>query len=345
MTNESKGKERLLGAKLLIVVALAFAAALVFRRSAGILAMTPIALVLFAVAAFIDIGAVARCAVFGVTVFLVNTVENDDTSATIMFTALCLLAVAVFGYAADAIKKKKKHGFAVFGAGAVVSLVLCLVFVGNPFTAIKAKTLFDDYTERNYPNNEDAALGVFEFSQIYYRYDTKAFVIDAVSSEYPTEGASLTVANEVVRDGFRDLMEEKISEPYVADMASVLRKAFPDDSFTVSFYGFASLPDEAILSAEAGALADNVYYEITVGGIQTADAMTESVEKYINAIDTSGTGYAKIVFKSGIGNWQKRCITVNPNHPVFNPEIKLTYVNTASSNEFNEYLERIISYN
>ncbi len=337
MTNENKSKDRLLGVWLLIVIALAFAAALLFRRSAGILAMTPIALLLCCASAFIPLGIALKAAIFGITVFSVNSIESGSSAATV-YAALCILACVVFGYGANAFKAKKKRGIPVICAGAVICILLNVFFVGNPFKALSAKQAFEEYAQANYPQNENAVLGEFEFSKIYYRYDTKAYVMDVVSSEYPTEGASFTLGNSVICDGFKSKMEQKIAEQYVASMAAAIRNAFPNGDFEVSFERFVALPEQAILSSESGELAENVCYEIYISGIQTREAMMKAVREYINAIDRSGVGYARLTFKSGIGNWQRRYVAIDPNHPLMHPSFELLYTNTATTSYFQEYL-------
>ena len=348
MTNkpkETKTKETassLYALKLFLVVALAFVAALTFRRSAGIVAMTPISLLMCATAAFIGISEFEKYAVFGITVFAVNTVENDDINVAIMFTALCLLATILFGITAKMIKRGKKYGYIVGVLCVLVCVGLNLIFVGNPFNAMNAKNKFTDYIEANYPQSENAYLGNFEFSEIYYRYDTKAYVIDAVSDKSPTESASLTLGNEVIRDGFKSLMEQKLSEPYVLDIKSILRENFPDDSFSVNFDGFASLPDEQVLVSATGELKNNLYYEIILGGVQTGEQMRERVREYVNVLDESGVGYAKLIFKSGIGNWQRRYVSIDPNHTSNRLKFEVGFVSKDTSNLFNRYLEKEI---
>ena len=328
--------------KLILTVVLAFGAALLFRRSAGILAMFPIAFILCGASALIDIQQVAKCAVFGITVFCINTIENDDVKISVIFTAICVIATAVFGYAASKIKKGKKYGYGMAAAGAVVCIVLSVTFVGNPFTAIDANEKINQYTETNYPNKENAALGNFEFSNIYYNYQIGSYAVDAVSSEYPTEGGTVSIGGDIIRDGFKSVMFDKISEPYVSLMASTLRESFPEERFTVEFDGFVSSPGEAILSAPEGALESNARYEIFIGGIQTGDDMIKQANRFVDALDRSGINYSTITFKSGIGIWFERCVTVDKYHPPYGFKAELDYYSTVNTNQFSEYIQKVI---
>ena len=340
MTNEKKSDDRLLSLRLFAVTLLAFAAALLFRRSAGLIAMTPISLLLCAVAAFIPMRIYVRCALFGITVFAVNSIESGRDVA-IIFSALCILACALFGYAASKIKAKKGLGISLLCVFAILCTLLNVYFIGNPIKAYSAMADFDEYTERVYPENEHAVLGSFDISPIYYQWETKAYTLDIVSSKYPTEGASLTLGGKVINDGFKSRMEQNVAEQYVSALSAVLREALPNEEFEVSFDRFIAKPGQAILSAERGALAENVCYEIYIRGIQTGDDMKKYVKLYTDAIDRSGIGYARLTFKSGIGTWQQRYVSIDPNHPVYHPEIKLNYINTASSNYFFEYLLKL----
>ena len=344
MTNESKANDRYFTLKLLATVILAFVTALCFRRSAGILAMTPVMIILCAASVFIDISNTVKCVVFAFSVFMINTIEAKDIKVTIMFSALCLLAVAVFNIAFLLIKKKKKYGYVIAVLGLFLCVFLNLRFIGNPFTALDAKDRINEYTNATYPNNENAALGEFEFTNIYYRYDTKAYVTDAKSSHYPVDIASITVGDSLLQDGFKGLMEEKISEPYVLEITDVLREAFPNASFSVKADGFSAMPDRVILSSASGELNGNMHYEITLGGVQTSEAMLKTAYKFINAIDRSGVGYAKITFKSGIGNFQRRSITVDPNHLPYHAKTELLYVPLGTTNRFNEYIFETIIF-
>lgn len=346
MTSETKEKNTkassLSAVKLLIVVALAFVAAITFRRSAGIIAMTPIALVMCIIAAFIGVAIWQKAVIFGITAFSVNTIENNDIKITLIFTTLCLLAILLFSLVAKTVKKGKKYGYIVGVVGLVLCIGLNVFFVGNPFKAMKANDQINDYTNEKYPQSENAYLGNFEFSKIYYRYDTKAYVVDAVSDKFPTDRASITSGNEVIRDGFETVMEDKLSEPYILEIKEILRKYFPNDSFGVTFDGFASLPDETILASSEGELKNNLFYEINLGGVQTGEQMKERVADYVNALDESGVGYAKLTFKSGIGNWIVRSAVVTPNHIQTQLDFDVRFVSKATSNEFNRYLEKTI---
>lgn len=345
-TKGKKNNETLKYAVNLVLTAiLAFLCALCFRRSAGIIAMTPLSLLLCAASVFLKLELMYKCVLFGVTVFIFNTTETADTSVAIMFTALCLLAVLAFNLGFKAQKKSKARGISIITAGALLSFALGIIFVGNPITAIGAKNKITEYTNTIYPESENAALGDFEFSSIYYRYQTGAYTVDASSSAYPTETASITLGDDVIADGFQRLMERKICEPYILEITSVLREAFPDDGFIVTFDRFVNRRGEAILSSAPDALWNNICCEITISGIQSGEAMKQRCEEYLKVIDRHCKGYASLTFKSGIGFWQRRSVTVDKNHPLGMVDIELDYVNSGTTNFFNKYIKEAIIEN
>lgn len=328
--------------KLFIVVLLAFLAAIAFRRSAGILAMTPISLVCCLIAAFIGVGTTMKCTVFGLTAFVVNTLENDDINVTIIFTTLCLLAVLAFSICARVIKKGKKYGYVMLVLGVALCITLNIYFVGNPIKAFSAQEKITEYTNTKYVTADNAYLGSFEYSNIYYRHDTKAYYVDAKSDKFPTESGAIASNGDNLTDGFLPIMEEKLAEPYLLEIKALFREKYPDDSFSVNFDGFALLPDENPYSASKGELYKNLKYEIVLGGIQTAEEMRERITDYVNLLDESNFDYAHLTFKCGIGIWQRRYVTVDPNHTENDLGIVIKYVNRYVSNEFNRYLDKII---
>ncbi|MBQ3229552.1 MAG: hypothetical protein IJB49_00895 [Clostridia bacterium] len=341
--NESK--DRFFSLKLLLTVVLAFAAAFVFRRSVGVISMTGLAFLLCGAAAFIKISPLLKTAVFALSVFALNTIEQSDIKVTLIYSALCLLACVAFEYAASKICLGKKLGYAVAAIGLAACILLSFMFVGNPIKAFKAQRVFNEYIEAVYPETEDAALGSFKFTKVYYNYTTKAYTSDGVSSRYPTEPASLSLSGDIIKDSFAPIMEAKIAEPYSLEMTMLLRKSFPDDSFGVEYDSIASMPGATLFSAAEGELSNDMNYIITLGGIQGAKEMLERTEEYLNVIDRSGIGYGRIIFRSGIGNWYRRSITIEGDHFIGHPVFKLDKVRIGCSTELNTFVFETLRIN
>ena len=328
--------------KLTVATAIAFLAALLLRRSMGAVAMLPISLILCFASAVIDISAITKAVIFGVMTFTLNSIENKNTEVAVIFSALCILAVLLAHYSFYKIKSSKKIGIPIASASGILCIALSVIFVGNPFSAWAAEDIITRYTDSNYPNNENAALGTFEFTEIYYDYRVDAYCVDASSNKFPTEPSPISVNGDEVYDSFYHLMEDKISSVYVSDMSAVLREKLPDASFRVEFDGFVSLPDQAILSSESGALYGNARYDIFIGGIQTAKDMKTAVAEMVNAIDSAGIGYDRLTFKSGIGLWMRRSVTVSPNHLKGHLTLKVDYAPVINTNDFSEYVRKAI---
>lgn len=327
-------------ANLVIVVILAFLAGLCFRPSVGILAMTPLVFVFCGISAFINIDAKIKYICFGITVFWLNTVEQTDKTSVIIYTALCILACIAFEYSANFIKKNKTSGIAIFTASVLVCISLSLVFVGNPLLALDAKDEIDGYAASIYPENDDY-FGDFEFSDIYYNFRTKTYVKDAKSSKFPTEGATLSYKEGVVRDGFLSSVEIKAAEPFVLEITDALRHSFPDDSFKVDFERFTFLPEQNLFSAGDDGLYGNIDFEITLYGIQSVPEFFDRVDRYYEAVSMSGINYSSIVFRTGTsannGIWFSRSVTLDNNFRKEFSKYDFELIPSGTSKIFNKY--------
>ncbi len=327
--------------KITVVALLAFFAGLTFRQSVGIIAMTPVFLVFCGIGAFVNAKTSVKLVCFGVTVFWLNTVENKNMKTVLIFTALCLLACAIFEIGARFIKKQSKLGTPIFCTGAITCAALSFLLVGNPFTALTARDTINGYADGIYPKNEDEFFGRFEFSNIKYDFETETYSIEAKSTKFPTEGAPISYTNGNVRDGFIGIAKQKASEPYVLEFTDILRKSFPSDGFSVEFERFTFLPNENLFSAGGDKLYGNVDFEITLNGIQSVPEFFERAERYYEVISESGINYSSVTFKTGTsarnGIWFSRSVTLDPNYSPEFAEFKFRLVPTGTSEFFNEY--------
>ncbi len=336
-------KAELKGAlKLLLTVILAFAAALTFRRSVGILAMIPVAYVICIGAAFIDLRPAVKNTVFAVMTFIMNTVEQKDLTVTFVYTALCLLACILSNACVAEYKKNKLRASLLSSASLGLCIALSIGLIGNPISAISADKELNEYTDKKYPANENGALGNFEFSDIYYDFRTGAYNIEAVSDRFPTEGGTITANDGSVRDSFEAIMEEKICEPYVLEITSILRDSFPDDNFSVRYDEIARKDGEAPLSKGEGELHGSISFEIYLGGIQSATQMRTRVEKYLRSLDRSGIEYSRVIFKSGTGQWIRRSVTIDGNRRENDFDFEIDYVPAGAPNSFNRFVSQTL---
>ncbi len=347
MIDVRKKRKQVLKAKLspvayaLALMVAAFVAALLFRRSAGVLAMFPIGIIICGAAAFLPVDEKTKTVVFGVTAFVLNTVETKDMRATAIFTAILTLGCFAFSMGVKYILKKKKAGYALFIGTAVVCVALSLAFVGNPIAAIGAQQDIDAYTNEKYHAEDNAALGSFEFSSIYYNFADGTYSVEAVSDKFPAEGGIISAKNGQVTDLFEPVMMDKITEPYEIELIKILRASFPNDKITVSCDGIALLPNEELFGFAEGELYGDLTFEIILSGVQTATGMTEQVSLYMDAIDFSGFDYNKIIFKGGISPWVTRSVTVDKNYKEGNIYL-ITHAMAGTSNLFDRYINRLL---
>ncbi len=309
--SKTQFKEKYFTFHLLLTVVAAFLAALVFRRSAGIIAMTPAVYVICFAAAFIELKFSLKATIFVLSVFSINSIEQSDMLVSALYSALCLLACCVFEYSVRRMKRNKKQGIIFSSASGIVCIVLSLIFVGNPITAFVANEKMQDHIDSTYPKSKSEFLGAFEFSDIYYDFSTKAYTIDASATKFPTEGGTITTNKNHITDRFFSRMEEKLAEPSVLEIKAFLRTCFPNDNFDVKQDRIVAISSSDVLNIESQGLRSHIVYEITLGGVQSFDAMQEKVRNYMNFIEGANIEYAQIVFKSGKGEWYRRTITID----------------------------------
>ena len=329
--------------KLFAVISLAFFNALLFRRSAGILAMIPFNLLFCTASAFIKLGRGRKCLIFAFMTAILNSIEQPDMKLTLTYSALCLLVCWCINTAFSAFSESKRKSILTASLGSLIFVILSVVFVGNPVKAIMVNGDIKDYIESNYNSDFNSFLGEFEFSSIYYNPQTNSYSVSAKSSKFPTETATITSRGGQVTDKFKSLMENKVTESYIAEITTILRSARPKDNFAVSAINIAELPDESFLSAKEKSLYGDISYEITLGGIQTFGSMKLRVEKYMDIISDSGFEYANITFKGGSGAWYRRTVTINRNHLDGFDNYSFQRVDSGTLYRHDSYVSKLIS--
>lgn len=343
--------------RLLITVLLATAAAFVFRRSSGLLAMLPICTLICLAAAFVNVGGFIRCLAFGSIVFIFNTVEQDGILGTLVFTLLCLFAVAVFGAGVSLLRRKKTApGICVIAAGLAASVLLNIFFVGDPVKAIGAEKRIDGYISEKYPEShvlgflrEDSGMEDDElktvFSRIYYDRASGAYAKDAVCRCFPTEKRAISVTANgtgAVSDGFCAMLSDVVSEAYRSAYADLMMSAFPGSSYSVESDGIYGFPTRSMLEGGSSPVTECMSFRINVGGVQTAREFTAAVKKIASAIDRSGLRYHRLTFTSGIGSWQRRCAVKTCAEPSGSAYIPVsTLVPVGTNARFNAFLKLI----
>ena len=333
-TKEKPSLEYIL--KLTATVVLAFLTALFFRRSAGVLATFPIAFALCGLAAFVKLDIKLKLTIFGIMVFSLNTAETEDLKVTLTFVALCLLACTLFQWAVKLIRQRKKIAIPFFSASAVICIVLSAIFIGNPISAIKANKLLTNYTEEKYLSSQQGE-SEYNFSEIYYNFNTKAFEIRAESNKFPTEPALISTKNDLVYDSFESVVQQQLSTPYILEITRVLREQFPEDNFSVSLDEIQMQNQKEVVSAADGELYGKIAFEIYIGGVQTTNDMRSKVAQYASFLDHANVDYARITFKSGINPWVRQSVTITKNRPLGDYDFTITRVPAFSSNRFNRF--------
>ena len=329
--------------KLSAVILLAFLAGLLFRRSAGLLAMFPIWMIFCGISAFIAVHRKIKLTIFGAMVFTLNTVESDDLRVTLTFVALCLLACLLFELSAKLIKQKKKSGYYAIAAAVVLPVLLSGIFIGNPISGIKSNKAFKNYVADKYLSSEYGSPEEFSFTEIYYNAKTRAFEFQATASEFPTEVGLISVKGDSISDKFQPIVQAHLSEPYIAEITAILREKFPDEAFTVSAEDLYPHNQKEVISANPKELYGSIVFEINLSGVQTEGDMERKVRQYTAVIDNAGIDYGRIIYTGGINPWVRKTATVTKQRPMGDHIFALSRVPVFTSSRFNRFAESDIT--
>ncbi len=307
-------KEQYFSLKLFITVLLAFCAAILFRPSAGILAMTPLPLIIVFFASFVKIGLGYRVFCFGVTVFAFNSTQHGNVYLAGICAALTAGACILFHFGIKAFEKKHTWGLLTFGFSAFLCTVLCFFVMGNPFSALKAKDIVDSYTSITYPAEVNGTPTQYEISPIRYDASGKFYFVDIRNLKSPTDQSTLAVCGTYLCDNFAPILEFNLMEPSRMELTDILRSAFPDENFKISQTGIGGFPKNCAVQEGTTALKERMSFEIHLGGVQLTSEFEEKAKKFLDRIDESGFVYSRITFTAGNSFWYRLACDVESSH-------------------------------
>lgn len=340
LSAEKSGSDRFFTLRLLIVMAAAFAAAMVLRPSSGIFAMLPISVILCLISSLIKLSIGIKLISFGVLVFAMNSIEHGDFLVSVIYAAICVLACVLFELAVRFFRKSRLRGYIAFALSAVICVTASFLLVGDPFRAYDAREKILAYTEKCYPEMHDGSRTEYDVSEIRYDLRTKSYSVDVVNSDFPTDRAAVSLSGEYIYDGFADLMEFNLMNARMLELTSTLRDAFPDDSFEVTQLEIARFPSGSIAEGDLGR---RMSFEIHIGGIQLTSEFSERAKKYASVIDTSGLTYSEITFTAGSGYWYRWEATVDYDHFIYRAPINVQLGFIGRHDTLREYKELVIA--
>ena len=294
MKEQQKNKTLFASLSLPLLAILACIAALNLRSGAGIWVSLPLYPVCVAAACFLKVKIWQRVALFPLFTAVVCLGESDSPQEVLpymgmSFLCLCLVTAGIY------LIRKKQWKKGLLGGGLIaLYLAASLLTLGNPFTALSKGTLLNDYISLHYGEGS-------HFTQV--RYDTSSgnYTVTAYNKKYPTETAEIFLQNDRVVDHYKVLVEQQITREQGQKITELLRKAFPQDTFSVTgvqVNGF--MKDGEKYDSELTKISpDQMHFYVEIGAESSVENYREAAAWYRKVLDASDLDYASVTFLGG----------------------------------------------
>ncbi len=272
---------------------LGFIGAACIVPSAGVLSALPILPLCGMLAGLLSPKRSVKTALFAVCGMLISAGYGADVPMVVIYGVICGFTAFLCDFGISLFKKEKVRFWAVFPLGAAVALQL--VFGGNLITYFNAVNVSGSYIEENYKDSENEEIGKLE-----YDFLTRTWQREIVSKSYGDARGYLTVCDKAVFDGYAKKTEYLLMNDQRAHVAGILRKAFPDGSFTVVSERINGYPDGTITyPADVTNKKDDMVFSVYLGALTDSEGFLKTCAEYRKALKNAGIDTNKIVFKGG----------------------------------------------
>ena len=276
-----------------ICALLGFIGAACIVPSAGVLTALPILPLCGICAGLLFPKRGVKTAFFAVCGMLISAGYAAEVPNIIIYGVICGATVFLCDCGISIIKKEKVRFCAVFPLGAAVALQL--VFGGNLVTYFNAVNVSDNYIENTYEDSENEIIGKLE-----YDFLTRTWQREIVSKSYAEAHGMLTVCDKVVFDGYAKKTEYLLMDEERAKVAGILRKAFPDGSFTVVSERINCYPNGATITYPDNTdRSEDMVFSVYLGALTDPEGFLKTCCEYRKALKNAGIDTDKIIFRGG----------------------------------------------
>lgn len=257
----------------------------------GVLTALPILPVCAVAAGFLDLHPAAKTLFFAFCGGILGAGYSGDMIDIIIYAVICGVCALLGNAAANLFRKETKRFWAVLPLAATVAIQLA--FGGNVISYISAKQVSDNYVNQNY-DGKDEVIGKLE-----YHYLTRTWRREVSSRPIPSAMGELVVCDEVVQDNYVNNVERLLMSEKRAQIANVLRKAFPDGSFKVEAKKIYGYPDGDVLIEDYTDYADRMVFVVYLGALTDSEGFLKTASAYREALMAADIETGKIVFRGG----------------------------------------------
>lgn len=276
-----------------ICALLGFIGAACIVPSAGMLTALPILPLCGILAGLLAPKRSIKTAFFAVCGMLISAGYAADVPNILIYGVICGATAFLCDYGISLIKKEKVRFWAVFPLGAAVALQL--VFGGNLVAYFNAADISESYIENHYKDSENEEIGKLE-----YDFLTRTWQREIASKSYGDAKGLLTVCDKVVFDGYAKKTEYLLMAEQRARIAGILRKAFPDGSFTVVSERINGYPDGTVTyPADMSDRNEDMIFSVYLGALTNPEGFLKTCSEYRKALKNAGIDTDKIIFRGG----------------------------------------------
>ncbi len=275
----------------LLCAALGFIGSVCIIPFSGVMTALPILPICAVAAGFLDLHPAAKTLFFAFCGGILGAGYSGDIFDIIVYAAVCGVSGLLGNVTVNMFRDETRRFWAVLPLAAVAAIQL--VFGGNIISYINAKQVSDNYVNQHYDGNNETV------GKLEYHYFSRSWRREISSLPHAEAISELVVCDKVVQDNYVNKVERLLMAEKRAEIANVLRNAFPDGSFTVEAEKIYGYPDGDVFISDNTDYTDRMVFVVYLGALTDSEGFLNYASAYREALMAADIDVAKIVFRGG----------------------------------------------
>ena len=270
---------------------LGFIGAVCITPFSGVITTLPLLPLCGLAASFLKLNIVIKILVFACCGAVLSAGYSGEPAYIILYAIICGVTVLLCEFAHKMLAKSKTRFWAILPVAAAVAIQT--TFGGNIVSYINAKQLSDDYVNANYDGTDEVVDG------LEYDFLTQTWRRNIYSLPKPEVIGNIVIGGEYIHDNYVDKVEQKLMEEKRAELASVLRKAFPDGRFTVASEKISGYPEGNVFISDTTDYSDKMVFVVYLGELTDRNGFLKIASAYNEVVMQSSFASSKVIFRGG----------------------------------------------
>lgn len=241
---------------------------------------------------FVKINTTVKTLIFALCGGIFAAGYSANGTDILIYATVCGVSAFLGTLTVKMFKKEKVRFWSVLPLAAMVALQLC--FGGNLISYIKANKAINNYVDQTYD------VELFEIEHLRYDYISQMWRAQISSKVLIGTYADIIAYNDSVVDNYVNLVEEQIMGNTRAELANLLRSAFPEMSFTVVSEGILNF-GEYVIDENTLYKTDinDMVFSVYIGSLSDTDAFLKDCKNFRAVIEESDTSFGRVIFRGG----------------------------------------------